>query len=72
MNKVKYMSEEEFSQIIEPLEEMSRLLRRYNTVNVNLKLATEEFKDLKFTEEQEIIVDYVNNKIKKYIEKSLK
>lgn len=72
MNEIKYMSDEEFSQIIEVLEEQSRLLRRYYTLSANLKLTIEEFKDLKFTEEQEIIVDYINNKNKKYIEKSLK
>lgn len=72
MNKVKYMNDEEFNQIIELLEEQSRLLRRYNTLNVNLKLLVEEFKDLKFTEEQAIAVDYVNSKINKYIEKSIK
>ncbi len=72
MNKVKYMNDEEFNQIIEVLEEQSRLLRRYNTLNSNLKLVIEEFKDLKFTEEQTVVVDYVNSKIKKYIEKSIK
>lgn len=72
MNKVKYMNDEEFNQIIELLEEQSRLLRRYNTLNANLKLVIEEFKDLKFTEEQTVVVDYVNSKIKKYIEKSTK
>ena len=72
MNKVKYMNDEEFNQIIELLEEQSRLLRRYNTLNANLKLVIEEFKDLKFTEEQAIVVDYVNSKINKYIEKSIK
>ncbi|MDY3960186.1 hypothetical protein [Romboutsia timonensis] len=72
MNKVKYMNDEEFNQIIELLEEQSRLLRRYNTLNANLKLVIEEFKDLKFTEEQTVVVDYVNSKIKKYIEKSIK
>ena len=72
MNKVKYMNDEEFNQIIELLEEQSRLLRRYNTLNANLKLVIEEFKDLKFTEEQAVVVDYVNSKIKKYIEKSIK
>ena len=72
MNKVKYMNDEEFNQIIEVLEEQSRLLRRYNTLNENLKLVIEEFKDLKFTEEQAIVVDYVNSKINKYIEKSIK
>lgn len=72
MNKVKYMNDEEFNQIIELLEEQSRLLRRYNTLNENLKLVIEEFKDLKFTEEQAIVVDYVNSKINKYIEKSIK
>ena len=72
MNKVKYINDEEFNQIIELLEEQSRLLRRYNTLNVNLKLLVEEFKDLKFTEEQTVVVDYVNSKIKKYIEKSIK
>ena len=72
MNKVKYMNDEEFNQIIEVLEEQSRLLRRYNTLNANLKLVIEEFKDLKFTEEQTVVVDYVNSKIKKYIEKSIK
>ena len=72
MNKVKYMNDEEFNQIIELLEEQSRLLRRYNTLNENLKLVIEEFKDLKFTEEQTVVVDYVNSKIKKYIEKSIK
>lgn len=72
MNKVKYMNDEEFNQIIEVLEEQSRLLRRYNTLNENLKLVIEEFKDLKFTEEQTVVVDYVNSKIKKYIEKSIK
>lgn len=66
------MNDEEFNQIIELLEEQSRLLRRYNTLNVNLKLLVEEFKDLKFTEEQAVVVDYVNSKIKKYIEKSIK
>ena len=72
MNKVKYMNDEEFNQIIELLEEQSRLLRRYSTLNSNLKLVIEEFKDLKFTEEQAIAVDYVNSKINKYIEKSIK
>ena len=72
MNKVKYMNDEEFNQIIELLEEQSRLLRRYNTLNENLKLVIEEFKDLKFAEEQAIVVDYVNSKINKYIEKSIK
>ena len=72
MNKVKYMNDEEFNQIIELLEEQSRLLIRYNTLNANLKLVIEEFKDLKFTEEQTVVVDYVNSKIKKYIEKSIK
>lgn len=72
MNKVKYMNDEEFNQIIELLEEQSRLLRRYSTLNANLKLVIEEFKDLKFTEEQTVVVDYVNSKIKKYIEKSIK
>lgn len=72
MNKVKYMNDEEFNQIIELLEEQSRLLRRYNTLNENLKLVIEEFKDLKFTEEQAVAVDYVNSKINKYIEKSIK
>ena len=72
MNKVKYINDEEFNQIIELLEEQSRLLRRYNTLNANLKLVIEEFKDLKFTEEQTVVVDYVNSKIKKYIEKSIK
>ena len=66
------MNDEEFNQIIELLEEQSRLLRRYNTLNANLKLVIEEFKDLKFTEEQTVVVDYVNSKIKKYIEKSIK
>lgn len=64
MNKVKYMNDEEFNQIIELLEEQSRLLRSYNTLNANLKLVIEEFKDLKFTEEQTVVVDYVNSKIK--------
>ena len=72
VNKVKYMNDEEFNQIIEVLEEQSRLLRRYNTLNANLKLVIEEFKDLKFTEEQAVVVDYVNSKIKKYIERSIK
>ena len=72
MNKVKYMNDEEFNQIIELLEEQSRLLRRYSTLNSNLKLVIEEFKDLKFTEEQAIAVDYVNSKINKYVEKSIK
>ena len=72
MNKVKYMNDEEFNQIIELLEEQSRLLRRYSTLNANLKLVIEKFKDLKFTEEQAVAVDYVNSKIKKYIEKSIK
>ena len=72
MNKVKYMNDEEFNQIIELLEEQSRLLRRYSTLNANLKLVIEEFKDLKFTEEQTVVVDYVNSKINKYIENSIK
>ena len=72
MNKVKYMNDEEFNQIIELLEEQSRLLRRYSALNANLKLVIEEFKDLKFTEEQAVAVDYVNGKINKYIEKSIK
>ena len=56
------MNDEEFNQIIELLEEQSRLLRRYNTLNANLKLVIEEFKDLKFTEEQTVVVDCVNSK----------
>ena len=32
MSEIKYMNEEEFLQIIEPMEEMSRLLRRYSSI----------------------------------------
>ena len=72
MNEIKYMSDEEFSQIIEDMEEMSRLIRRYNTIRENLKVTIKEFEDLSFTDEQSLIVNYVNDKIANQLKKALK
>ena len=70
MSEIKYMNEEEFLQIIEPMEEMSRLLRRYSSIKKSFGITLKQFEDLTFTYEQELIVDYINKKIEKYLKES--
>ena len=70
MSEIKYMNEEEFLQIIEPMEEMSRLLRRYSSIKKSFDVTLKQFEDLTFTDEQGLIVDYVNKKMEKYLKES--